>query len=162
MSKEKRLISVDLVFENCDFVKIDADNIEFYISDFNEVTFICSNSTTKHEMISDFSAIIEKKANKKYSEFGVGEESDKTIFERITSYSDITWVQFNYDDKSRDEYVIDWGGESDYDNDFQSSEISNDGNLQIKINKRNIHDEQQMQIFGYLRFDDYKGRETLK
>ena len=58
------------------------------------------------------------------------------IFDRIKLCSDIVTVEVSYDDGAKETIYVPWGGDSDYENDWQKAELLEDGRLEITIKEK--------------------------
>lgn len=168
-----RLKEITFVLENCDHITIDGKYIgDFLVEDIRtSIQRIACNAINKMDTTHTFAIEIHKNANKERCPFGFKECKELT-FDRLTSYDDITSIEFelveNYIEDGREpivehyNYYVHWTGESNYINESQKSYISNVGNLYIVIadgeniedffDKEAIDDEEYMD-FVYSMYD---------
>lgn len=147
-----RLKYITFVLENCDTVTVDGKYIgDFYVGKIeSEIRRIACNSIIRMDTAKEIAIEIHKDANKEHLEFGC-ESFKTTVFEALTRYSDITSIQFELEEqyvedgevpvKEYYDYLVNWCGESDYENEAQKSYISKPGHLYLVIDKDyNIED----------------------
>ena len=115
----KDIKKIELVFENCDYVEIQPEDI-------------ACNSISKYKVIDDMVIILTRNANKQYKPFGFIKNKEY-IFDRITEWDDITSIDITYKDDTIDHITVTWTGNSDYNNDSQHSLLTPQGNLIIVI-----------------------------
>ena len=128
--------SYDLVFENCDIIRIYPDEID-------------KISATHQDNITDLynedycgtilNLIMILNENRDYIPFqevdGLGFEKDKMpIFYRI-SWNDIAQIHINYTDGNKKWFFVDWSGTDEINNN-QKTEII-DGRLHVSIDENN-------------------------
>ena len=141
--------NVTLCFENCDYVTIDGKYIGNLLVDDLHTCFrrIACNAIEKVETAKTIAIEIHKDANKDRYQFGQSDVPDfkQKTFDRIEEYDDITSIQFELEETYVEDgeipriehydYWVDWVGESDYENEAQTSYISADGNMYLVIAK---------------------------
>lgn len=137
MSKQVKYI--DLVFENCEWVRFTEGVGHFHLGKFEtSVDRVAMNSIRKHTLVKEVAMQISKDA--KY-ERDKNFSDDTPIFERIIKWNDITHIDIGYVDGSEESYYVDYEepeGEEDMlgaPNINQKSVISDGGNLYIVIHK---------------------------
>ena len=156
---------IELVLENCEVITIPC----YYIGDVvvdDIKTKICRtacNAVSRFETCEVFGVEIHADANKaEYRPFGtdVGTQGPRTIFERICEYDDIASVKITLTDneywdptlgEEKEEHVVfpKWVGESEYENEAQSSFLTEDNHLYIMISDRGKFDD----LFGTSPYD---------
>lgn len=144
-----KLKNITLIFENCDYITIDGKYIGSLLVDDLHTCFrrIACNAIEKVETTNTFAIEIHRDANKDRYQFG---QSDipyfkQKTFDRIEEYDDITSIAFELVEAYVEdgeiprvehyEYYVDWVGESEYENEAQTSYISSDGNMYLVIAK---------------------------
>ena len=141
--------NVTLCFENCDWVTIDGKYIGDLIVDDLHTCFrrIACNAIDKIETAKTIAIEIHKDANKERYQFDqehIPSFKQKT-FDRIEEYDDITSIQFELEETYVEDgevprvdhydYCVNWVGDSEYENEAQTSYISSDGNMYLVIAK---------------------------
>ena len=130
----KDVKKIELVFENCDYVEIQPEDIaNLVINNISEkIRRIACNSISKYKVIDDMVITLTRNANKQYAPLGFIEDKEY-IFDRITGWNDITSIDITYEDDTTDYITVTWTGDSDYNNDSQHSLLTPQGNLIIVI-----------------------------
>lgn len=138
-----KLKQIEFAFENCESITIDGKYIgDFEVSNIKtSIERLASNSINELQIANKFAIEIHKDADKEYHPFGMT-DCNSTVFERINAYHDITHIYFDLyseNDNGQEsetkhyQYCLIWGGDSDYNNDYQSNYLSKDGNLYIVV-----------------------------
>lgn len=124
---------IDLILENCDFIRIDGQHIGFFVLDNIKKTagVIACNSFSVRETAEEIFLEISPNANKKYHPLGISSEWE-IPFERLSRYNDITSIEIVTDDETL-HYYTKWTGDSDIENASQTSAIGKNGCLYIAI-----------------------------
>lgn len=137
MSKHVRYI--ELVFENCEWVRFKSGVGIFYLSGFEtSIERLAMNSIRKHTLAKEVAIQIFKDADFERDKIF---NDDISIFERITKWNDITHIDIVYEDDSEESYYVDYvepeGQEDELGapNINQKSIISTGGNLYIVIDR---------------------------
>ena len=127
------VMEIELVFENTDSVRIDTNNIGwFMISDVSEeVRRIAVNAITRYLAAKEVAFEIFSEADKPFFDFGDDSSDGTTIFKRIL-VNDITSIIVLFNDGTKAEYFPKYSG--DEVNKLQISKISSLGNLYVTIN----------------------------
>jgi hypothetical protein len=142
-----RLKQITFEFENCDAITIDGKYVgDFIVEDIRtEISRIASNSIEKTDTAYSFAIEIHKDANKERYQFDQAHIKDfkQMTFDRFMKYDDITNILFELEENYECEegiprceqynYYLNWTGESEYENDSQTSYLSKDGNLYIIV-----------------------------
>ncbi|KAA9007295.1 hypothetical protein F4V43_02070 [Paenibacillus spiritus] len=147
-----KIKSVEFALENCEVLSIDGKYIgNFQVRDLKKHITKHYNSIMHMTTCELFSIAISREANKEYNAFDV-EEWKHNLFERLSA-RDICSVDLIYEDGTKDEFYVDWVGESEYKNEAQDSYVSKLGDLYIVISK-----EQTVKTcFGNWNIDDENG-----
>lgn len=125
--------------ENCDVIIIDGEDISHLKIDniCRSIRKVGSVYVSNSYIAKDFAIKIDKRANIRYKQFGCLE--DTYIFARLTSFPDIVDVVVTLinDDGSYSKYsiLLDWAGESDEINEFQTTCFNKTGDLYIVVSK---------------------------
>lgn len=139
-----KLKEITFVFENCECITIDGKYIgDFLVEDIRtSIQRIACNAINKMDVAHIFAIEIHKDADKTRHSFGF-EIDDGSVFNRLTSWDDITSIEFELVDEYHGEgqepiiehynYFVHWTGEDNQENDAQKSYISKVGNLYIVI-----------------------------
>jgi hypothetical protein len=133
--------SVDLVLENCEVLTIEGKYIgDFYLGDIRQkIARMACNHIGMEEICHSFYMEIHKDASKDVDCFGI----KTNVFERLQAYSDITQVTVRLYDQYAEEpeedvekrYLLHWGGDSEYENEYQKSLVADTGWLYIVVEK---------------------------
>lgn len=119
---------IEIVFENCEWLEINAD-ITF------DILPVPTEGTDKCDTIDNVIISIPKEENGVYYPFGYIED-ETTKFNRLFSYNDITQIVVD-----SNTYFPRWYQENEYEwvqsNKYQKTNRDSDGNLTISISKRN-------------------------
>ena len=138
--------SIELVFENCEYVTIPSEFIGTLELDGirQHISRVASNCISKMTAIKNVAIEIFKNADGEHSPFGM--ESEKTtIFGRITSCDDITSIIVNYDDESSETLYVDY--EEEYEgvlgaeNKLQTTKTNKFGDVYIVISKQHSFED---------------------
>lgn len=140
--------SVELIFENCDWVKINRGIGKIFIGDIHEeISRIAINAIRKHKVAKDIYLQISKDCEyERDNHFDTyrGINNSESLFKRIYDWNDIVQINLYFEDGSVDEYLVDFNCDEDVigeKNSYQKTLISSEGNLYIVINKdKNIGD----------------------
>ncbi len=144
-----KIKNLTLTFENRDSVTIDGKYIGDFLVDDLHTYFrrIACNSIDKISHADIIAIEIHKDANKDRYQFDQTDCPDwkQKTFDRIADYNDITSIEFEMEENNVEEdampkiecyqYYVDWIGDSEYENDAQTSYISSDGNMYLVIAK---------------------------
>lgn len=140
MSKE--IAKISLVLENCDSLDIYRKDIGiFYLGGISKsFSRIASNSISESQVASEFYIEIHKDANTNENR-DINFSDDEMPFERIAKHQDITQIGLEFEDGTFDHYLLNWEGDSDYENEAQTSVVSDvNGSLFIVVSeKENTH-----------------------
>lgn len=134
--------TVDLVLENCEVITIDAKNIDmFYASDVKRSIYFrdgfYSESLSANEI--GISITVNANVNSSYTD-NWNSEIRLLPFDRLIKSNDITHFDINYQDGSNEYIRVNWGGDSDNNNPYQTRKIDAEG-LHIVISPaRNVED----------------------
>ena len=142
-----KLKNLTLIFENCDYVTIDGKYIGNFIVDDLHTCFrrIACNAIDKVDTANTIAIEIHRDANKERYHFDQTQYENlrHKTFSRIEEYDDITHIEFELEEDyveegkiprvERYEYCVGWVGDSDYENEAQTSYISNGGNMYLVI-----------------------------
>jgi hypothetical protein len=133
--------SIDLVLENCEVITIEGKYIgDFYLGDIRqEIARMACNHIGIEEICHSFHMEIHKDASKDVDSFG----RKINVFKRLQEYNDITQVTIRLYDQYAEEpeddiekqYLLHWGGDSEYENEYQKSFVANTGWLYLVVEK---------------------------
>ena len=162
-----KLKEITFHFENCDCLTIDGKYIgNFHVGDIKTVIQrIACNSIRPMDIAYTFVIEIHKDADKEHYPLGI-EEDKQSIFDRLTVWDDITFIEFTlveqYEedawlpDEKHYSYFVHWSGDSDDINQAQKHYLSKQGHLYIVISeketiedyfcKENIDDKDTMEF----------------
>ncbi|AJA42338.1 hypothetical protein [Staphylococcus phage vB_SepM_ phiIPLA-C1C] len=108
----KELSYVELILENCDFVKIPSDKIDYMELDgiTRKLTkHYFSNIVLEGEYCSHFNIEIN---NPKEIKAGIGVDEKLTAYHLLMDYPDITVITLGYEDGSAEDYRVYFSGDS--------------------------------------------------
>ena len=131
-----KIKELTLIFENCEYVTIDGKYIgHFLVSDIKKsIERIAINSISEMTVAERIAMEIHKDADIPYNSFGMVEPS---TFDRITSFNDITSIEFILVDSDNNEtkhqYYVMWDGDTEYNNKAQKTLISTNEHLYVVI-----------------------------
>lgn len=137
-----KIKTLQLVFENCETVKIYGEDIaliDYAIK--KERNLGVGGQVTKMKYLSDLQLVLHQDAN------GLDEgifTDNKNIFDRIREYNDITTVVITTASGKEKTYHIDFAGNDSMNNERQSSSINESGCLHITI-KDDVQDEKKVE-----------------
>ena len=139
--KNKKYRQIELVFENCESVCFPAKAIEHFCISGITKTISQINWGAKEKFFdeqlhcSGISIVLNELANDK-NYCSTNFFSERTIFDRIRRFNDITSVNLFYKDGNFDTFFLPWKG-SDTDNELQKNQYNEDSKeLTIKIGKQ--------------------------
>lgn len=144
-----RLSYITFTFENCDQITIDGKYVgDFLVDDIKtSIERVASNSINRIDTANVFSIEIHKGANKDRHPFNQTdlEGYKEKTFNKLIDYDDITGIDFELvDDYVKDDqkprvehysYYVNWVGNSEYENEAQSTYVSQLGHLYLTIAK---------------------------
>jgi len=133
--------NIELVFENIDYIVIPIEYFQSY--NLNHIKLgPCCKDGSKCYRYAEMHFILKKEVNEDALTFEnnvyVMQAEDKTLFERIVEYKDLTHVNLIYTDKSTEEYIVLWEAEdnNEYRNRLLKTRIMETGNLCVEVRKR--------------------------
>ena len=126
--------------ENCDYINIKGNTIGcFSMSGIHrEIIRVAANAISAYNVADKIAIELFSEANVIYPSFGQEDDHFKQkVFERITEWSDITSIEIEFDDGTKEEYLTDYDGDDEIgsNNRNQTSYISGMGNLYLVIGK---------------------------
>ena len=134
----KNVKYIELVFENCEEVRIDEKYIGYMaITDFGEeIVRVAINSICKIRAADEVALEIFSEANGPFISYG--KDQGITIFDRITEWNDITHINVVYEDGEEEYIAINYDeglneGKLGAENILQTSKLSDLGNLYLVI-----------------------------
>ena len=129
----KDIKAIEFVFENCECVTIEAPYIGDVLIEGIETNIrrVAVNSICESTSCKRFEVVISKEANIEIESYG---EKIRKL-SRINDWDDVTSIFLKYEDGSEKEILVPWLGESDNENEAQSSFMDKYGNLYLTINE---------------------------
>lgn len=135
----EKVKNITFIFENTDYFSFDKQYIGAFIID-DITTSICHlgidcivKEQTAHKVMLELFS----EGDEYYDEFGLGNKSDYTKFERLQQYSDIVAIEILYESGTTDYLLVDYdpnNEEADWtDNMLQETLLTKPGNLYIAI-----------------------------
>lgn len=139
-----RINKLTFGLENCDSISFDGKYIgNFYLGKIKtEIKRIAINAIEKMDLCKEFYVEIHGDGNQPYCPFGIGSESELP-FTRLTSFDDITSIEIEYEEDGKVEtfnYIVVWSGDNECNNNNQDAIIGSNGNLYIKIGRKDFSD----------------------
>lgn len=121
----KEVSFIDLGFENCEVVTFKKEHVGvFRVTDIKKsVGRIALNSISEMYTCEELMIQISSKANTQDSFSLTFDEGKVLPFERLSNHEDVVSVGIHYEDGSELDVYAKWGGNSDYQNPHQTSEI---------------------------------------
>ncbi len=128
--------SIVLVFENVDSTEIPMQDIA--VLELDGIKQIArrtygTNIIRFSAHLTHFALRIKANGNKICYPFGFTDLEPYTLFNRITQHKDIVSVIIKHNDGTEIMYDVDWGGETDEENNYQKSYIDKDGMLVVVV-----------------------------
>ncbi len=154
MDSIENLKEIELVFENCDTIRIKAEDISlmriYHVSKYRDFCFYgvkedekADINSTKVYKAREAHLILKKSADKEHIEFGIGNiEGKSTVFKRILAWNDIAAISLIHnkptEEKGSETYVyMPWEGEDEDDIKNKLLEITfqKDGSLDLVFHR---------------------------
>ncbi len=147
---------IELVFENCEEVRIDRKDIGcFWCTDVcSTIARYACNSIDKKQFCKELYIEISPDANKQFVSFG--KETGRTIFQRIQEWNDITHIAVYYEDGTDDYIALEWGDNNDFTNTYQSSVIGEFGSLHVLVSQYKKVEEVANDVDKHSSHDSWK------
>lgn len=135
----KEVTEIEFVFENVEFFSIDAKYIGTFLLDgiTESIRRDACNSISRYKIVKKVCIEIFKEGDGEYSWLGGVEKK----FDRLRRYNDIVSVVVHYSDHTEEGFYVDYSDAHDETNDYQTTRISNQGNLYIVINAKETIDD---------------------
>ncbi len=131
----KTIKTIEITFENTEYVAIPMEYFESYDhkkSDsgiFHNMEEVSVDFTLKKEVIG-----VQKLFD---YDIHMVEFKNKTIFDRVCDYSDICSLTLSYSDGSKEKFIVEWeDDESEFKNKFQTTTLTENGDLRVVIKRR--------------------------
>lgn len=134
----KRVTAITLVLENCLSVTFKIESVFFALSNITEKVHGWGAHMSYRKEAKEMLMKIQPEANtiKAFSDMRLAEGI--TPFDRLRQFNDIVAVHIYYDDDSEDYVYLDWGGDADEINEYQSTGLhTKTGELCIVVSKNN-------------------------
>ena len=132
--------SIELVFENMDYIVIPAHYFEeFCIKDVRtDIWSMKGNEAIWRYTAKVIKLVLKEKTDRVATTFEGDMHSIKydgeTLFERIYGHDDITSVNLIYEDESFDRFAVEWlDGKDEYHNKYQTTRLEEGGKLVVNI-----------------------------
>lgn len=132
---------IEIVLENCEVITVDGK----YIGDFScegiehSISRVACNSIKESYTCKDFSMSIHRDCSlNDIEEWTLGvSDIKRDPLKRINNYNDITsiYIYFTKDKENPKQIYVKWGGDSDYNNEYQKSYINKFGDLFIVVSE---------------------------
>ena len=136
----KRLESVEITFENLDYVLVPVEYFEdFYISGIRTTVERLALNAVLQRTIPDrveieLSACIDVALSDLSSDLSFTPEENMSLLKRIESRRDIAYLDLYYDDGSSDQFYLPWeDDQNECQNKLLKANYSDSGNLMITI-----------------------------
>jgi hypothetical protein len=131
--------SVELVLENCEAIEIKREHIGiFYVLNIKRsISRRAVNSIDSYTTADEVFMQICSEANVLSSYVTTCSDNDVLPFARLLNYKDITGLRIKYKDGDEEYIQVNWGGDSDYENEYQTAAINEKtGDLYIVISEK--------------------------
>ena len=134
----KRIIKIDVIFENCEFFSLDASDLKFVNFDKFETMIrrIACNCVAKIVRANYIELHVKKGLNDIYNSFGQQDQPESKL-ERLQG-CDITSFEIFFEDGTSELIYVDWSDESEYSNKYQSDFFDDDGSLVVVISETGL------------------------
>lgn len=136
----KDLKSIDIILENCEVIKIDGNDIgDFYLGKIEtEIARLAVNSIAEYQIANKVMIELFKRADVNYNPFGM--EETESVFNRLTTWHDITGIDVNYEDGDVKGFLVSYDegkdeGKLGAPNINEDTYVSELGHLYIVISK---------------------------
>lgn len=134
---------IEFQFENVTGAIILAESIsKLEINSTNKYSMVFTSGKgsiecTSNYLVSNVHIVLKKSANVHFNEYGA--PSALPLFERVQTFADIVCIKVAYEDGTESLYDMPWKSRTsdDIDNVYQTSEITDDGQMIIKIAETN-------------------------
>lgn len=138
----RKVSRIDLVLENCEAIGVPAESIGGLIIRGIErsIVRIAVNAIKETVRCSGFYVELLPAMNVTTAYLGGwGARSAGDLpFARLRRHIDICAIDVIYDDGANEYIYVPWGGDSDYTNEYQRSEMTQDGRLRITIEETGV------------------------
>ena len=133
-----RIKEVEFNFENCEFLTIPQDDIEYCcMSDFKiSIEKCATNAILKQNIVQNVEFTLKKSANTTYICPYNPEDNKSSKFDRFLRCSDITQIAVKYEDGNEELFYTIWSNIDEYRNYYQQTILNRNGELEIRINKK--------------------------
>lgn len=137
----KNVVSVKVSFENCEYAVIPASCIGMFLLDsvsivVQRVAVNAINPMNVAKVVA-FELFSEANSQSEFNSF----EKNFDLFKRISQWDDIVDLELVYDDGSSETFYVDYcseGNDSGEDNDYQTSYVSEQGNMYVVVGKDKV------------------------
>lgn len=132
----KKLESLDITFENCEFATFSAADIALVRMDNISESMLITFDNTVYKSKSAGSVMLKiLQSGNRFCETECDPKKPKFIFQRIMERPDITHIDLTYSNKKTESYSVSWedADEVGNKNKFQKAELLGDGTLIIII-----------------------------
>lgn len=129
----RRVSRIDLVLENCEVICVPEEKIRrFHVTGISRtVERIAVNSIRENTRCEELFVELLPGANVATAfQTALG---DVLPFDRLVRHRDICAIDVIYEDGTNEYIYVPWGGDSDYTNESQRSELTEEGRLQITV-----------------------------
>lgn len=111
----KKIDSIEIIFENCESIRIPRDSI-FYMA-FNDITrgmmWSKHNGEIEYQNANEIVVVLNPEADVEYAPFDI-EDLKSTVFSRIGLHDDITSIGINYEDDETEFISAYWDDSDEY------------------------------------------------
>lgn len=125
--------AITLVLKNCECISFQRSQIGVFWCDeiHSCVSRIAMNSISKHLYCKELFVELNKSADQPYETFD--QMSERTAFQRLLEFQDITHIEIEYDDGTKEYIAVPWDERDDYTNLYQSCTKSKSGHLYVLV-----------------------------
>ena len=134
----KQITKIDVIFENCEFFSLDAEDLKFVSFDKFETMIrrIACNCVAKIVRANYIELHVKIGLNDIYNSFGQQDQPASKL-ERLQD-CDITSFEIFFEDGTSETIYVDWSDESECSNKYQSYFFDDDGTLVVVISETGL------------------------
>lgn len=137
-----KLLNIEIVFENCESVSFDVEDLAYIKIDDVSRGYIWSRfepAGLKFKNAGYVELMINASGNKPYDPFGIddADDDDETTFSRLLEFQDITSIIVNLENGDYKCFYVAWDESNEMINKLQTTEyLKYNGSLLIKIGEQ--------------------------
>ena len=115
---------INLILENCDVVTIPIEDVDYFSIDKISEFGVCTSEDNDFELrkyAENVKLIISPGGNRSHIPFGILDDRETKVFDRLTKFNDICQIELIADNGISQLYFVDWNGSDDFNNTYQKS-----------------------------------------